>query len=72
MESKGRTRIAVVGSGLAGLTTAWLLATDPKRRFDVEVYESVSRFPSLSSFMRSVTSTAKLSFLGRSLCHSRI
>ena len=34
-------RIAVVGSGLAGLVVAHLLNNDVRRRFDVVVFESV-------------------------------
>jgi predicted NAD/FAD-binding protein len=36
-----RKTVAVVGSGLAGLTTAYLLARDSKERYDVEVFEMV-------------------------------
>ena len=35
-------RVAVVGSGMAGLTTAMLLNGDPQRRYSVTVFESVS------------------------------
>ncbi|EAU34645.1 predicted protein [Aspergillus terreus NIH2624] len=38
-----RKTVAVVGSGLAGLTTAYLLARDSKERYDVEVFEMQDR-----------------------------
>lgn len=41
-ESIKRQRVAVVGSGLAGLTTAYLLNRD---NFDVEVFEMVRENP---------------------------
>ena len=34
-------RVAVVGSGMAGLTTAMLLNGDREGRYDVTVFESV-------------------------------
>lgn len=37
-----RQRVAVVGSGLAGLTAAYLLQNDRKQRYEVIVFESVS------------------------------
>jgi 2-polyprenyl-6-methoxyphenol hydroxylase-like FAD-dependent oxidoreductase len=36
-----RERIAVVGSGMAGLATAWALHNDPAHKFDVTVFEKV-------------------------------
>ena len=43
LESKQpRKRVAVIGSGLAGLTAAYLLQRDPKQRYEVTVFESVS------------------------------
>jgi flavin-dependent dehydrogenase len=35
-------QVAVVGSGLAGLTTARLLADDAQHRYEVHIYEIVS------------------------------
>lgn len=35
-------RVAIVGSGLAGLTTAYLLQNDKQRRFEVTIFEQVS------------------------------
>lgn len=37
-----RQRVAVVGSGLAGLTAAYLLQHDSEQRYEVIVFESVS------------------------------
>jgi predicted NAD/FAD-binding protein len=37
-----RQRVAVVGSGLAGLTAAYLLQHDSRQRYEVIVFESVS------------------------------
>lgn len=37
-----RKRVAVIGSGLAGLTAAYLLQKDRKQRYEVIVFESVS------------------------------
>lgn len=34
-------RVAVVGSGMAGLVTAYLLNRDPEQRYNVEVFELV-------------------------------
>ena len=35
-------RVAIVGSGMAALTTAMLLNGDPGRRYSVTIFESVS------------------------------
>jgi protoporphyrinogen oxidase len=40
MESK--QRVAIVGSGLAGLASAYLLHGDGRQRYAVKVFESVS------------------------------
>lgn len=37
-----KCRVAVVGSGMAGLVTGYLLNQDPERRYEVEVFEIVS------------------------------
>lgn len=37
-----KIRVAVVGSGLAGLTAAYLLSRDSKKRYSVEIFETVS------------------------------
>lgn len=39
MESQ--QRVAIVGSGLAGLVSAYLLHNDPRQRYTVKVLESV-------------------------------
>jgi predicted NAD/FAD-binding protein len=36
-----REKIAVVGSGMAGLSTVWALHNDPSGKFDVTVFEKV-------------------------------
>jgi hypothetical protein len=36
-----RSSVAVVGTGMAGLSAAYLLKNDPQSRFDVEVFEAV-------------------------------
>jgi predicted NAD/FAD-binding protein len=36
-----RKKIAVVGTGMAGLVIAYILKNDPRQRFEVEVFEKV-------------------------------
>jgi protoporphyrinogen oxidase len=36
-----KCRVAVVGSGMAGLVTAYLLNQDPEQRYQVEIFEIV-------------------------------
>lgn len=36
-----KERVAIIGSGLAGLTTAYLLHHDKESRFSVRIFESV-------------------------------
>ncbi|CUS06846.1 unnamed protein product, partial [Tuber aestivum] len=43
-----KKRVVVIGSGLAGLTAAYLLHNDPKCEYSVEIFESGSR-PSLDA-----------------------
>lgn len=38
-----KKRVIVIGSGLAGLTAAYLIHNDPKCEYDVEIFESVLR-----------------------------
>jgi glycine/D-amino acid oxidase-like deaminating enzyme len=40
-EKSRKARVAVVGSGMAGLVAAYLLQRDPKRRYSVVLFESV-------------------------------
>lgn len=42
MEKESQKRIAVVGSGLAGLLTSYLLQQDTKQRYAVTLFEEVS------------------------------
>lgn len=41
MDDKRPIRVAIVGSGMAGLATAWLLHRDPSKRYAVKLFESV-------------------------------
>lgn len=43
-----RVKVAVVGSGMAGLATAWALHNDPSGKFDVTVFEKVVNISLLS------------------------
>jgi NADPH-dependent glutamate synthase beta subunit-like oxidoreductase len=47
-----RRKVAVIGSGMAGLVTAYLLKNDTSGRFDVEIFETVggASSPILNSF----------------------
>jgi protoporphyrinogen oxidase len=36
------SRVAVIGTGLAGLTTAYLLQNDDQKRYQVTLFEQVS------------------------------
>jgi cation diffusion facilitator CzcD-associated flavoprotein CzcO len=36
-----RKKVAVVGTGMAGLVIAYILKNDPCQRFEVEVFEKV-------------------------------
>ncbi|KAL6708963.1 hypothetical protein ACN47E_002090 [Coniothyrium glycines] len=58
MESRQRERVAVVGSGLAGLVTAHLLANDPRQRYDITIFESGSS-PSLDAASISIPNAAE-------------
>jgi protoporphyrinogen oxidase len=40
-DADGPIRVAIVGSGLAGLTTAFLLQSDSRKRFEITVFEQV-------------------------------
>lgn len=39
---RGRVRTAIIGTGLAGLTTAYLLHNDERQRYHVTLLEQVS------------------------------
>lgn len=41
MARQMKTRVAVVGSGMAGLVTAYLLHRDPEQRYQVTLFEEV-------------------------------
>lgn len=43
-----KCRVAVVGSGMAGLVTAYLLHQDPEHRYQVEIFEIVGPYSDLS------------------------
>lgn len=36
-----KTRVAIIGTGMAGLVTAHLLAQDPRQRYHITVFEKV-------------------------------
>lgn len=38
-----KLRVAVVGTGMAGLVTAHLLAQDPRQRYHLTIFEKVAR-----------------------------
>ena len=42
--------MAIVGSGMAGLVTAYLLQRDRQKRYDVEIFETVNNLL-FSSFL---------------------
>lgn len=39
--AKPKIRVAIIGSGLAGLATAYLLHQDKRSRFDITLFEQV-------------------------------
>lgn len=41
-EGPAQTRVAIIGTGLAGLTTAYLLQNDSRNRYSVTLFEQVS------------------------------
>jgi 2-polyprenyl-6-methoxyphenol hydroxylase-like FAD-dependent oxidoreductase len=47
MELHQRKRVAIVGSGLAGLVTAHLLSNDTRQRYAVKIFESVRPPPEI-------------------------
>lgn len=38
-------KVAIIGTGLSGLTTAYLLHNDEKKRYDVTLFEQVKLIP---------------------------
>lgn len=38
---ESRQKVAVIGTGMAGLVIAYILRNDPRGRFEVEVFEKV-------------------------------
>lgn len=48
-EGQGKKTVAVIGSGMAGLVTAYLLQRDRQKRYEVEIFETVNDldFPSI-------------------------
>lgn len=48
VRAQKKETVAVIGSGMAGLVTAYLLRQDKQRRYEVEVFETVND-PLLSS-----------------------
>ncbi|KAL7942727.1 hypothetical protein V8C42DRAFT_331744 [Trichoderma barbatum] len=40
----GKTRVAIIGTGLAGLTTAYLLQHDKQKRYQVTLFEQAPKF----------------------------
>lgn len=41
-QEENKVRVAIVGTGMAGLTTAYLLSHDEQNRYDVTLLEKVS------------------------------
>lgn len=41
MDTERPISVAIVGSGMAGLVTAYLLHQDPRKRYRVKLFESV-------------------------------
>lgn len=39
--SEAKSRVAIIGTGLAGLTTAYLLHNDKQKRYEVTLFEQV-------------------------------
>lgn len=55
-EGQGRKTMAIVGSGMAGLVTAYLLQRDRQKRYDVEIFETVNNL----FFFSSIPALAKI------------
>lgn len=48
-----RQSVAIIGTGMAGLITAYILRNDPRARFDVEVFEKVRSLNYFKAFTHS-------------------
>lgn len=48
-KSNVKQKVAIVGSGMAGLVTAHLLHNDKQQRYSVTVFESVRMYASYAS-----------------------
>lgn len=46
-DGERKTRVAIIGTGLAGLTTAYLLHHDAQKRYEVTLFEQVSNSSSI-------------------------
>ena len=55
MNEKCQKRVAIVGSGLAGLTTGYLLHQDPNQRFAVTLFEEVRLSSPQNTYSKSIT-----------------
>ncbi|KAM0244472.1 hypothetical protein ACHAQJ_010755 [Trichoderma viride] len=43
-DGRGKSRVAIIGTGLAGLTTAYLLHHDTQKRYEVTLFEQAQTF----------------------------
>lgn len=59
MESRQPVRVAIVGSGMAGLVTAYLLQRDSRQRYAVKIFESGASF-SLDAASISIASASRI------------
>lgn len=53
MHPEKQIRIAIVGSGMAGLVTAYLLNKDTEKRYSVTIFEEVGTYEA-PTFMMNV------------------
>jgi predicted NAD/FAD-binding protein len=49
IDDVGKSRIAIIGTGLAGLTTGYLLQADERKRYSVTLFEQVRDIHSVQS-----------------------
>lgn len=45
IDDAGKSRVAIIGTGLAGLTTGYLLQGDERKRYSVTLFEQVRDIP---------------------------